>query len=370
MKANSLICVCLAMTLFLSACAAVPVHTDGERITVVDLHGRKVEVPTSVERVACIGSGALRLYSYVGDMSKLCGVESCEYGFLISHRPYQMVYETLFRSLPSIGAGGPQGAPDAEALIAAKPDIIFSLYTSDDSAMDELQKKTGIPVIVLDYGDTEAFDDSVLASIRLMGEILGRKERAEEVAVFLASLRSDLDNRTKSIPDKDKKTVYLGCQSNYGTHGIGSSTANYSLFDAIHAKNVLDLSGYHGYQKALDMETLLTMDPDVIILDAGGLSNLKEEYQEQRDAFHALSAFKNQEVYLQLPYNAYYTNLEIAYANAYYIGKILYPDAFADIDIEAKLNQITTVLLGKEMYDSLIASLGTGYQRLDISLLS
>lgn len=355
----------ILLSFTLVSCTVAPQNSDVET-EIVDLLGRTVSVPEKIERVACIGSGALRLYSYIGDMTKLCGVESCEYGYLISARPYQLLNAELFASLPSIGAGGPSGTPDAEALVQAAPDVIFSLYTQDVGAMDELQAKTGIPVVVLSYGETEAFDADLLTSVTLMGQILNREERAAEVVEYITELTADLDRRTRTrdIPDADKKTVYLGCHTNYGTHGIGSSTANYSLFNAVHALNVLDINGYHGYQKALDLETIITMNPDVIIIDAAGIDLLREEYAENPAAFALLKAFRNDEVYVQMPYNAYFTNLEIAYADAYYIGKVLYPDAFADVDLATKFDEISIALLGAPCYEQLAATL-PAFERFD-----
>ncbi len=357
------------LTLLLLTSCMVATQTGEKTRVILDIHGREVAVPEKIDRVACIGSGALRLYSYIGDLDLLCGVESCEYDYLVSVRPYQMANAETFKHLPSIGAGGPSGSPNAEALIAARPDVIFSLYTTDDSAMNDLQEKTGIPVIILDYGDTEAFNETLLSSIRLMGQVLGREERANAVADYLQSLEDDLQNRTAAIPEEDKPSVYLGCQSNYGTHGIGSTSANYSLFNAVSAVNVMDKAGYKGYVRSLDYETLLTLNPDIIILDAGGLANLKEEYASQRDVFDSLSAFSTDQVYLMLPYNAYFTNLEIAYANAYYIGKVLYPGEFADIAPEAKFDEITSFLLGKPLCKDVTTTLGVTYGKLDLTLL-
>ena len=47
--------------------------------TIVDMVDRKVEIiPGSYQRVVCIGAGALRLYSYIGDVNKLSGVEDID----------------------------------------------------------------------------------------------------------------------------------------------------------------------------------------------------------------------------------------------------------------------------------------------------
>ena len=46
-------------------------------ITLTDMIGREVTiVPGSYSRVVCIGAGALRMYSYIGDVSLLAGVEA------------------------------------------------------------------------------------------------------------------------------------------------------------------------------------------------------------------------------------------------------------------------------------------------------
>ena len=71
----------LMMTLTLFGCGEKPAEdgTDDapKTVTITDMIGRQVEiVPGSYQRVVCIGAGALRLYSYVGDVSLFqCGQE-------------------------------------------------------------------------------------------------------------------------------------------------------------------------------------------------------------------------------------------------------------------------------------------------------
>ena len=59
--------------------AEEPAPAEPEEITVTDMIGREVTViPGSYQRVVCIGAGALRMYSYIGDVSLLCGVEDID----------------------------------------------------------------------------------------------------------------------------------------------------------------------------------------------------------------------------------------------------------------------------------------------------
>jgi len=373
MKINKAILPVIALSLLLTGCnntsSITTSETNDDIITVTDLLDRSVTVDRdSINNVVCIGAGALRLYSYIGDMSMLSGVEKVEQGFLISIRPYQMVNSELFTSLPLCGQGGPTGSADAEAILNCNPDIIFSLYTSDSASMDTLQEKTGVPVVTLSYGNEEAFDNDIETSLTLMGEILNKQTRAEELTTYIEDIKTDLNNRTKDIPDSTKPSVYLGCQTNYGTHGFESSTADYTLFNASNIKNVLDVNGFEGYQKSIDLELIVEMDPDKIILDAGGLDVFKTQYADSTKAevYNNLSAIKNGEVYLQMPYNAYYTNLEIAYCDAYYDGIVSFPEAFSDITIEEKSNEITKKFLGVDYYQEIADSMYGGYQKLDI----
>ena len=101
--------------------------TDGA-VTVTDMIGREVTViPDSYQRVVCIGAGALRIYSYVGDAALLCGVEDIDNTTLSERpkmfdnvaRPYVMAYGDVFAQLPSCGVGGPNAqAAEAEKILA------------------------------------------------------------------------------------------------------------------------------------------------------------------------------------------------------------------------------------------------------------
>lgn len=388
MKKSALILLMIIVTLSslfaFSACDKDKGTANGK--TVTDLLGREVTVPEKINRVVCIGAGSLRLYTYVGDLSKLVGVEDVDkdgtgVGKTLSIRPYKMVNKDLFNSLPSCGTGGPQGSPEAEKILSLNPDIVFSLYTSDKAAMDDLQQKIGKPVVVLSYGKTEAFDANVKKSIALLGDILNRKERANELLSFISDTETYLSSIGEGIDRNNKATVYLGCQSNYGTHGIESSSANYSIFDVSKIRNVLDEyvgktgETFKGYQKSVDWEILVEMNPDRIILDAGGLEHLKTQLKEKPEIFNRLSAFKKNEngeseIYLQMPYNAYYTNLETAYADAYFDAWVQYHDIAPEklnFDYVEKAREIYTLFLGKDCYDDVADLMYGGFQKLDIS---
>ena len=108
---------------------------------------------------------------------------------------------------------------------------------------------------------------------------------------------------------------------------------------------------------------------DIMILDAAAVKNIAPLYQEDPRLFDGCKAWENGQVYLEMAYNAYYTNHEIALANAWYAAKVVYPDLFADVDMTAKTNEITRMFLGQELAKQIFAcpsSFG-GYQQIDIA---
>ena len=55
-------------------------------------------------------------------------------------------------------------------------------------------------------------------------------------------------------------------------------------------------------------------------MDAAAVKNIKPLYAEDPTMFDACKAWQNGEVYLEMAYNAYYTNYEIALINTWFIG--------------------------------------------------
>jgi iron complex transport system substrate-binding protein len=369
MKQRSLIILLFVVLVLsvLSGCSTAG-ESSAATITVTDLLGREVAIPAAVERVVAIGPGALRLYVYAGNLDYVVGVEGMETGD-VSGKPYMLVNPAL-AELPVIGQGGPNNAPDPEKILTVTPDVIFSTYATDTAAADELQTKTGIPVVVVSYGTigfgtTAIFGEAVQDSLTLIGSITGQSDKAQAAVDFIQKARQDLESRTQNIADTDKPSVYVGGLGARGTHGIESTQGQYALLDVIRAHNVVDETGESG-SIMIDKEKLLAWDPDFIFIDQGGYAAVLEDYQKNPTLYESLSAVQNGQVYAQLPYNYYNTNIDTAIADAYYLGKILYPEAFADVDPAVKADEIYNALLGQPVYAQMAAAFG-GFGELTLS---
>ena len=142
----------------------------------------------------------------------------------------------------------------------------------------------------------------------------------------------------------------------------------FSSFKVAGVKNVVSGLGIQGVN-ALEKEKFVELSEqmDIMILDAAAVKNIKPLYEEDPAMFDTCKAWQNGEVYLEMAYNAYYTNFEIALINTWFVAKSVYPEAFADVDMTEKTNEVTKAFLGKELAEAIFAcpsSFG-GYQKID-----
>ena len=370
----------LVMALLLVLCVfgqSVTSAETGAEITVTDMIGREVAVvPGSYSRVVCIGAGALRMYSYIGDVSLLSGVEDIDNLSLSERprmfdstaRPYVMVYKDQFAALPSCGVGGPQAqTAEAEKILSCDPDIVISEY-EDVEKENALQEQLGVPVITLRSGPDGVFDDSFFGSMRLLGSIFGNEARAEELVSFIEAERLEISDRTAAIPEAEKPAVYICGLGNWGTTNHLMTAANFISFRVANVKNAATGLEAPGIQP-IEAEKFVALGEgmDVMIIDAAAVKNIKPLFAADPTMFDTCKAWQNGEVYLQMAYNAYYTNYEIALVNTWFIAKSVYPDQFADVDLTAKTNEITKLFLGQELAEAMASAPSSfgGYQKID-----
>jgi len=373
----------LGLLCSLLACTAeqTPAGTSGEAlstpVTVTDMIGREVTVtPGSYKRVVCIGAGALRMYCYVGDVALLCGVEDIDNTALETRpqmfdsvaRPYVLAYGDTFQTLPSCGVGGPIAqAAEAEKILACEPDIVISEFEDVDKS-DALQEQLGVPVITLSAGSDGVFDEKFSGSMELLGKIFRQEEKAAALIQFVADEKAAIEARVANTPEAEKPAVYICGLGNWGTTNHLMTAENYSSFRVAGVKNAVSGLGITGVSPIEEEKFVeLGQQMDIIIMDAAAVKNIKPLYQEDPTMFDTCKAWQNGEVYLEMAYNAYYTNYEIALINTWFIAKAVYPEAFADIDLTAKTNEVTGAFLGVELAEEIFACPGSfgGYRKID-----
>lgn len=382
MKVKKLLAIFLALMMFLSLCACgaqneVTAPAEAAEVAVIDMIGREVTVvPGSYKRVVCVGAGALRMYSYIGDVNALCGVEDIDNTTLSERpmmfdsvaRPYVLAYGDVFNALPSCGVGGPMAqAAEAEKILSCNPDIVISEF-EDVMKAESLQEQLGVPVITLSAGPDGVFDEKFSGSMELLGKIFGQEEKAAALVKFVQDETAAISTRVAEIDESEKPSVYACGLGNWGTTDHLMTAEKYVSFEIAGVKNVVSGLGMQGIGPIEEEKFVELGDQmDIIIMDAAAVKNIKPLYAEDPTLFDTCKAWNNGEVYLEMAYNAYYTNFEIALINTWFIAKTVYPEQFADIDLTAKTNEVTKQFLGAELADAIFAcpsSFG-GYQKID-----
>lgn len=364
MRRFSAILLTLLTLLSLTACGSAAEGADDAQAStqsepaatrvVVDSYGREVEIPGEVKTIVCTGSGALRMISYLQCTDMLIGVEDTDKAYETSTlRDYAHVYYETFRDLPAIGkGGGTSNTAYIEELITLQPDVILSGYTQE--ALEDLQSATGIPCVSIRAQSINFIDESFYTAMAVAADVLGAQDRCEEVLSYIDSCKDDLAARTADIPEDTKPTCYTGAVTFSGAHGFTGTYSNFGPFMAIGARNVADQEGQDGYYDA-DPEKIVAWDPDYIFLDPGNMNLVNDEYAANPGYYNALRAVQEGNVYSCISFNNYSTNVGYAIADAYYAGTVLFPEAFADVDIAAKTDEILEFLLGDAYYDEMVA---------------
>lgn len=372
--------VLLGIVLILSGCAStskgteqkagkeeiVTEVTETEEATrvVTDVYGREVEIPNKVESIICTGNGALRMVSYLKATDMLIGIEENDMIYETNtKRDYAHAYYDLFSTLPAIGKGtGSAYSAYPEEIIKLNSDVIITAYTPE--AADQLTSETGIPVICVNYRSINFIDESFYKAVKLIGDVLGKEERATEVLSFIDAKKADLNVRTKDISEESKPKVYTGAVTFSGAHGFAGTYANFGPFMAINANNVADVIEEQGYFD-VDLEKVIEWDPDIIFLDPGNMNLVNEEYKENPNFFNSLRAVEEDNIYTMPSFNNYSTNVTYALMDAYYTGTVLYPEEFSDIKIEETSNEILSFFLMKGYYKDMVED-GMGFGKLRI----
>ncbi len=334
------------------ALSAASWNVQAQTVRVTDMAKRSVTVPATVNRIVALGPGALRLITYLQATDRVVGVEDQEKGSPAG-RPYALAHPELAR-LPRATKGGSaeiNKKPDLEALLSVRPQVIFATYM-DARLANEVQQTIGVPVVVLSYGNgVGSFDHALNESLRLAGKILQRAQRAEAVIAFIHQAQQDLQKRTAGLAASQRASAYVGGIGQRGAHGIESTEQNYPPFDWVGVNNLAkQFRADSGTYLRLDKERLLKLNPSIIFVDSGGRDIISADYAKNPPFYRALQAFQKGQVYRLHPFNSYTTNIDTMIANAYAVGKALYPKQFADVNVAQKADAVYLFMVGKPVY--------------------
>lgn len=340
--------------------AAPPALAD--KVSVIDVLGRKVDVEAPVQRVI-LGEGrqmyfvaALdkedpfkRVVGWRDDLSKADPD---------SYKQYLARYPQIAK-LPSFG-GAKEGAFDIEQAIALKPDVLFlnveAKVASDEASLVDKLAAVGIPVVYVDFRE-KPFENTE-PSMRVIGKLFGKEKLAEDFIAFRAAEIARVTDRLAKVANLKRPLVMMeraggysdDCCMSFGSENFGK------MVEIAGGKNFASdlIPGTFG---TVNPEAVVAANPDVVIITGGnwgayvpggawvGLgpgtdaveARRKLEGLAKRPAFSQTKAVKDGRVHAiwHQFYNSPYQFVAIQE-----IAKWLHPELFKDLDADATLKTL------------------------------
>jgi iron complex transport system substrate-binding protein len=252
-----------------------------------DSAGRAVAVSGAVTRVMAAGPPASAVV-YCLAPEKLIGWQRTP---TAEERPY-LIPGT--RDLPELGRLAGRGdTANIEVVLKAKPDVIVDFGAVSPtyiSLANSVQERTGVPYVLIDGRFA-----STAASLRLLGEILGVRERAEALARYAETTLGDIDERVARSPEAQRPGVYLARGSN-GLETALRGSINAEILERAGGRNVAAAEGARRGIANVSPEQLLVWKPDIIVT---WQRDFFKSVTEAPDAFWtSVPAVANKRVYL------------------------------------------------------------------------
>lgn len=176
---------------------------------VEDVSGRKVEIKSAVQRVL-LGEGRqiylLAAFDTDAPFKRVVGWrDDLPKADFDSYQIYAKKYPSV-AALPTFG-GAKDGTFNVEQALTLKPDLVLmnleSKAATDESGLTEKLSKLGIPVVFIDFRE-KPFENAE-KSIRIMGQLVGKSARAEEIIAFRQRQIDIVTDRLKNFGASGRK---------------------------------------------------------------------------------------------------------------------------------------------------------------------
>jgi ABC-type Fe3+-hydroxamate transport system substrate-binding protein len=307
-------------------------------IVVTDSLGREVALPRQAKRVLSLQPEITRLIVALGAGDRLVGIDF----FLRTHDHLFKIILPGQERLPLVSMAN--YSVNMEVLAGLAPDVIFGA-PEDPNVIAALETKTRVPVAA--FSSMGRFD-KLLDELRLVGRILGRDDRAAELAAAFRNHMAALKARLADIPPSGKPKVFLSFWNVFTNTPVA-----YEPVDAAGGVNVAEglLPSFAGTLNAVvPVEQVLRWAPDIILLQGNyppdrRTVTVAAALADRRLA--SLRAVKGKRVHYTFGFWNWW-DFALAMVETSYLAKLFYPDRFTDVDLAAEGNAIFKMVYGIE----------------------
>ena len=221
----------------------------------IDQNQREVVIPESIERIVGITiPSASTVITLDKGVERLVGMNPTA-----KRNIEDSVMRDMFPNALSVpgNMAGDGFAPNVEAILAARPDIIFQWGDRGESILSPIES-LNIPLVTFKYGNT----DYVNEWFKLTGLAIGREERAQEILSYFERTRDVIEeNVAQNTQPKPKVLFLFRYRSGFQVGGTGTS-----MHTDIERAGGINVAAQQTGFKAINAEQLLLWNPDIILL--------------------------------------------------------------------------------------------------------
>lgn len=329
---------------------AAPVETHPRTREFTDSVGRTVTIPYEVKTIAISGPlSQVYILPLAGDM--LVGVSNAYAEDAAQYLPAYIFEKNEIGQLY-----GGKGEMDLEALLAAAPDVVIDIGEPKGSVaedLDALSQQTGIPFVHVTATVQTAPD-----AYRILGQLLGREEKAEELATWCEDTYAMMEAMMEKVDADGARKNLLYCLGDKGVNVIAEGSFHGETVNMM-SNNlaVVEEVVSSGMGNEVDMEQILLWDPEVIIFAPDSCYDDIGSSAE----WATVRAVANGNYY-KTPYGPYgwlsSPPSVQRYLGMLWLGELLYPE-YTEYDLQAEVTAYYKLFYGcdltEEMYHTLTA---------------
>ena len=247
-----------------------------------------------------------------------------------------------------------------EALAAMEPDLV--IYTASNKKIQEKLENAGLTAVGMsptkwNYDAIRTYDEW----ISLLSQIFPSARKDEEVSEYSTKIYDMIQEKTKDIPENERKRILFLFQYNDKTMiTSGSSFFGQWWCDAVGAVNVANGVTADNSNAVITMEQVYEWNPDMIVITNFTPTQPDDLYNNTvgSDDWSTVKAVQNHEVY-KMPLGTYrtYTPGVDTPMTLQWLAQKAYPEIFGDIDLAEEVREYYNKLYGITVTDEQIEAM-------------
>jgi len=295
-------------------------------LAATDFRGKTLSFSRPPERIVCLIESALSGLYMLGAEDKVVGISRNIY-----EDPVFSWYAAMDRRIgqKSLPTAGNWDFVSLESVLALQPDLvlIWSKQTESIAALEERD----IPVFGIFLNSRE----DIFLEIRALGQLTGKKERAEELIRYAQKKIGEMEESLRHRPSTPPPSVYFmwaqGLLETSGRSGMVNE-----LIEMAGGRNAaLQLPNEH---MLINLETLLSWNPDLIVMWVDPRKEPGDILQDPR--LSSLRAVQSGRIH-ELPeiFLCDFWTLKFLYASRL-LSAWIFPQSYRNQDLEREKREI------------------------------